>query len=263
MIHIPTFDKSLHENLEQAGFAVIPSFISPEQGNELQEFFFNNLSASNVDVPFFTTHWSNNNDYRKSVNSFVTNNVKPNLDKYFSDYKCLFGYYLFKKPSQAGGVFMHKDWTLIDEERFVGYTIWIPLVDITSKNGCFEVVPGSHLNSLPRGSNLPQEYPEVTEKDFKPLPVHAGDAIIFDHRLLHSSPPNLSDTDRLSVGLIIVPESAVPIHYFYQPETGETRKYEVGDDFLVKSFYDYKKLEPADYILNIITDSEKQAKSTL
>jgi hypothetical protein len=58
--------------------------------------------------------------------------------------------------------------------------------------------------------------------------------------------------------LSIVPKDAAVIHYFHKPETGETNRYEVGDDFLVKSFYDHAHKEPADYILKIIADQESK-----
>lgn len=256
MIGIGTVQDSVHTALERNGYAIIPSFISPKQITQLQDFFSETVNQSDVDVAFFTTHWSANKSYRQQVNDFVSGKLKPALDGHFVGYKCLFGYFLYKKPSADGGVYMHKDWTLIDEEEFVGYTLWIPLIDTTNENGCFQVVPGSHLNAEPRGSNIPQEYAGITEEDFTPIPARAGDAIIFDHRLLHASAPNRSGADRLSVGLIIVPEKASVIHYWHTPESGETKVFEVGDDFLVKSFYDYKKHEPSDYILNMINNSE-------
>ena len=257
MIRISAYDESVTKKMKEDGFAVVSRFFSPEQIVQLQDFFFETLSLSRVELPFFTTHWSSNAEYRKLINEAVIEKTKSTLDAHFDFYKCIFGYYLFKKPSEQGGVFMHKDWTLIDEEHFVGYTLWIPLVDTSIENGCFEVVPRSHQkNTQPRGSNISQDYPDTSPDDFRAVPVKAGDAIIFDHRLLHSSPPNLSETDRLAVGLSIVPKDAAVIHYFHKLETGETTRNEVGDDFLIKSFYDYAHKEPADYILKIIANQK-------
>ena len=257
MIRVTAYNEEVDISLQEKGFALIPSFLSPAQMAELQRFFTETLPSSGVDLPFFTTHWSSNEAYRKKVNDFVSGYIKSNLAQHFTGYKCLFGYFLFKKSSTQGGVYMHKDWTLIDEETFTGYTLWIPLVDTTHENGSLEVVPGSHLTDIKvRGSNISQDYPQVSEKDFRSLPVSAGDAIVFDHRLLHSSPPNFSQSDRLTVGLVIVPENAVSIHYFHLPDTGETKRFETGDDFLVKSFYDYQENKPNEYIMHLITTAE-------
>ena len=253
MVSITIKEHSIHEALEKDGYVVISSFISSKQIQSLGEFYAATVDQSGVSEPFYTTHWSSNADYRRKVNEFVQQELKENLNTYFGTNKCLLGYFLFKGPSSDGGVFMHKDWSLIDENEFVGYTLWIPLVDTTLKNGCFQVVPGSHVKDIkPRGSFIPQEYTDVKEENFMALPIRAGDVIVFDHRLLHASPPNRSNAERLSVGLIIVPECAKVIHYFQQPNTGAIEIFEAGDDFLVKSFYDYKGMESGDYIINII-----------
>ena len=257
MISISIIDDSVRMAMERDGYSVIPSFLSHYQIIQLTEFYYRTLESSGVSEAFFTTHWSSSIDYRKIVNNYVQQELKENLDEHFSGYKCLLGYFLYKKPSTAGGVFMHKDWTLIDEKKFAGYTIWIPLVDTSEENGCFQVVQGSHIKDFrPRGSFIQQEYADVNESDFKALPVLAGDAIIFDHRLLHASPPNRSDSDRLSVGLIVVPENATVIHYYQAPEKDEPEVFEAGNDFLVKSFYDYQKKESPDYIMQIIKQRE-------
>jgi len=54
---------------------------------------------------------------------------------------------------------VHQDMTLVDESKFSGINIWVPLVDLTEKNGVLQVLPGSHrIFPRYRGSTIPGIY---------------------------------------------------------------------------------------------------------
>lgn len=94
----------------------------------------------------------------------------------------------------------HKDWTIVDESRFNSYNLWIPLVDTNKNNGTLGLWPGSHLwNEQPRGFSIPDPYDQFTEKiipiGFEPI-LNAGEAILYNHKLLHFSRPNRTDQPR-------------------------------------------------------------------
>jgi len=242
VISVRISDNLVKIELEQKGYSILKGFASAEIVNQLLTFYYDTVGQSEVREGFFTTHWSSKYDYRIKVNRFVQKILLPELARGFSSFKCLLGYFLFKAPSSNNSVYMHQDWTLIDETRYTGYILWIPLIDTNIQNGCFHLVPGSHkVFTHPRGSNMPQKHHGISDKDFLPIPANAGDAIIFDQRLLHASPPNFSDKDRVAAGLIIVPSEADVIHYFYDEETGLTSMNTVNDSFLTDYFYDYEK----------------------
>jgi ectoine hydroxylase-related dioxygenase (phytanoyl-CoA dioxygenase family) len=244
--------------LNNEGYSVIPHFLQLGQTDLLKTFFYETLPQSEVNLPFFTTHWSNKKEYRQLVNDRVQGLLSANLSQHFTDFKCVFGYYLFKKPDSSSNVYMHQDWSLTDEIEYTAYILWIPLVDTDDKNGCFKVVPGSHLRfNNPRGTNIEPVHPGVTDADFKSIPIKAGDAIVFDIRLLHASAPNLSGTDRLATGLVILPEQAPVIHYYLNKEQNIATRYQAADTFLVDSYYDYRHLLPADYILSFVHPSNQ------
>jgi hypothetical protein len=90
-------------------------------------------------------------------------------------------------------------------------TLWLPMVDVDRDNGCLLVVPGSHrLGALPvrvhdplntqRNANQTLEIdglPAVLERHpAVPVPVAAGDALVFHTFLLHRSQPNRSAATR-------------------------------------------------------------------
>jgi ectoine hydroxylase-related dioxygenase (phytanoyl-CoA dioxygenase family) len=231
----------IRQSLEEDGYATISNFLSQEQITKAEDFFYSTYSESCLDVPFFTTHWSENKNYRLAINKFLQSMLVPLTNQYVQTYKPLLGYYLYKKPSANNLVYMHQDWSLVDENLYTGYIVWIPLVDTNENNGCFKLVKGSHKQFInPRGSGISQQYNEIKEENFTAIPLQKGSAVIFNQRLLHSSPPNLSGSDRLAVGLIIVPEKAPVVHYSFDNNNGKIRMQQMPDTFLLDYYYDYK-----------------------
>ena len=78
-------------------------------------------------------------------------------------------------------------------------TVWTTLDDCDEANGCLWVIPGSHKRGL-----LPH-HPEsglmtaTVEEQGIPLPMKAGDAVIFGSLLLHRSLPNTTDKTRVAM----------------------------------------------------------------
>jgi hypothetical protein len=241
------------QQLDEDGYTVLPSFLSPALMQELNQFFNETLPESQVQSDFFTTHWSPETGYRQKVNSLIQQRCLPLADRFFNNYKCIFGYFLYKKPASASGVGIHQDWSLIDEEKYRGFILWIPLTDTTLENGCFHLIPGSHkVYKNIRGSHIPQNLDNLSFNDFTPVALKAGDALVLDLRLMHSSPPNLTNYGRLATGMVIVPKQAQLLHYYYNNSTGKLELYKVKDTFLVDSFYDYQHRLKEDYILDFI-----------
>ena len=242
-----------NEQLLEDGFGIIPSFLPAPVINALSDFFDDTLVESKVDVGFFTTHWSPELTYRKKINDFVQQSCLPFLQGFFDNYKCGLGYFLYKQASAESEIGIHRDWTLIDESKFRGYIIWIPLTDTNVENGCFHLVPRSHLAcNEHRGSHIQPILNAELASNMIPVPIKAGSALVIDLRLLHYSPPNLSIAGRLAVGLLIVPTEAPLLHYYYDSKSRTTQIHKVDDNFLINSFYDYKHQLSDDYILSFI-----------
>lgn len=225
----------LQRDFRKNGFVVIPSFWN-RQTLEAASVFFAGLEQ--VDLSFYTSQWVNDAAYKKKVNNFL----KPMLDEaaanILNNFRSVYSYYLIKKQnSPESKVHIHQDWTLVDESRFWGINIWIPLVDITTENGSFCVVPYSHraIGNI-RGTNIDMPYgafgSQWEKSHTKPLYVKAGDAILFDHRLVHFSPPNISPKDRIAVGHVLVPEQAPLLHFSNKNGTYLCKV--VPDDFLIQ-----------------------------
>lgn len=246
---------SLKEDLDSNGYIVLPRFLSKDRIILLNRFFLETRNEAKVNLPFFTTHWSAEKAYREKVNTFVQQQLAKPLKRHFSGFKCILGYYLYKSSNAESKVGLHQDWSLTDEKNYRGLILWIPLVDTHVSNGCFMAIPGSHRYFIqPRGSFVPPINYDLESAHLVNLPVRAGDAVVFDQRLVHASPPNLSNKDRLAVGIVLLPETAPVIHYFYSQENKSIKAYRASDSFLVDSFYDYCHQQPYDYILSFLNE---------
>lgn len=92
--------------------------------------------------------------------------------------------------------------TMVDESmdtRLV--TVWIPLADVDSENGCLMFVPGSHrvADSVPWPIDV--EVREGLEARAVPQPAAMGDVIILHKHVAHASSPNNSIKPRWSFDL--------------------------------------------------------------
>ena len=133
-----------------------------------------------------------------------------------------------------------QDFTFVDEERFAGFNLWIPLEDTDLSNGCFYMVPGSHrlLRSY-RAASVPDtltKYNETLKRYMVPKPIKAGTGLLFDHRLFHYSPDNQSDRWRPAVQLVVIPAEAeaVLLQYDKDRDPGQLMVRRVNENFLTE-----------------------------
>jgi ectoine hydroxylase-related dioxygenase (phytanoyl-CoA dioxygenase family) len=114
------------------------------------------------------------------------------------------------KPPGGSTYPWHQDWSCCwraHTDRLV--TCFIYLDDADAGNGCLEVVPGSHVGkpTLPfrQGSRFEVDPAHVDASRVRPVPLAAGDMIVFDPYLLHYSDRNRT------------PEARRTIIYTYNP----------------------------------------------
>lgn len=130
--------------------------------------------------------------------------------------------FVAKAPGQPdGAVPLHQDWSFFDETLGTPVGVWCPLVDVDVENGCLEVVPGSHrVSAAPRPVRAPFAFaarePELRRR-LRTLPMRAGEALIFDPRLFHASPPNRSAAPRAAATAVMVP-AAAGLRYYHVPD---------------------------------------------
>lgn len=140
---------------------------------------------------------------RKSIHHFTFNTVKKSLDKYFKDYNSPISLLYSRNPDNEYLLEWHSDPSLIFNENIEPlYGIWCPLLDVNNEHGALKVIPGSHrlqnkLNFAYKTTNFNlDEKRKILEKFGVSFNLKAGEAIIFDARIIHGSDPNKSKVCR-------------------------------------------------------------------
>ena len=168
----------------------------------------------------------------------------PKLSTHFENAKPFVGSFVIKEPNPMGVVPVHQDWSFVeDEEQHCSVTCWVPLVDVNLENGALGIVRGSHnyFNSY-RPSPSPQVPSPISEHMFTIFPylklveMKAGEALIFDNRTFHGSPPNSSSAARIAFGIGFTQNDAKLSHYYLKPDGKKDTimKYDIDTSFFYK-----------------------------
>ncbi|MCY3723005.1 MAG: phytanoyl-CoA dioxygenase family protein [Candidatus Poribacteria bacterium] len=92
-----------------------------------------------------------------------------------------------------------------DTENDTHLTVWLPLVDVKSKNGPLQFLPGSHKSGLQTYHRVQDEAfavpvlpPTSSDTDIDTLEMKKGDLLVFNNLVFHRSLVNHSDSIRWS-----------------------------------------------------------------
>lgn len=237
----PLFQHTEHETqYADKGYIIYP-LLTPDEIEQLLN-VYQNLNSGLEGSTFYTSHSSGNVEYKEKVDAAIRAVLEPKLNDIFKDYRPVFAFYLVKTQGSET-LELHLDWQFVDERQYVGFNMWCPLVDVTKDNGAVFVLPGSHKQiKVLRGYNTPNpvhfvEQP-VNEKLFKTIDLKAGEAMIFDLRLLHGAWPNAMPQPRIAIGMAVIPQEAELLHFFADKELREETRVEVY------------RMQPQDYMHN-------------
>ena len=192
---LPVFaDKKLNDEFNKYGYVVV-KLLAGEEVGQLINFYLSNPNP--VKSAFHTTHFATDKDYKQKVHQAISAALAPPVKHLLPNYAAAFANFMVKEPGGNNPMPLHADWTYVDESQAVSIAIWMPLVDTTPENGQLGVIPFSqNLSHHIRGPRILQwEFPfneKLINTMGKLLPVKAGEAVIYNHRLLHFSPPNNS-----------------------------------------------------------------------
>lgn len=245
--HIP-----YEQNLQSEGYVVLPAFI-PEDLCDLL-ISLHNQNGHYDARPFSITNWGDDVNLRNQVYKAIVSALLPYAEKYIPDYRPVMGVFTVKQPGDNSAMLLHQDWSLVDETINRSVSIWVALCDMDHRNGNLQVAPRSHLYcNYPRGMNFGVPFESIRtlmhEKYLLDVPLRKGDAVVFDHRLIHASPPNLSDRVRLAAVLALIPKQATLVHYYRNPNN-EIELLELDDEaFRLMNYFDAPNKPPHQVVL--------------
>lgn len=135
----------------------------------------------------------------------------------FVDYSPVVSTFVVKVPGPDSAMKLHHEPTFV-APPIRTFNIWIPLVDVTREldNGILQLIPGTEkLDYGHVGFNTPvafRPFERFLSDHLVGLDVRAGDAVIYDTRMLHASTPNRSDRHRPAIAAALAPTEAPLIH---------------------------------------------------
>ena len=189
---------------------------------------------------FDSTILSRDVGLRHAVDAAIRAVVVPRLHALLKDHRIAVCTFAIKRAGSADGeVPLHQDWSFVDERQHASLGLWCPLADVDLQNGCLQVVKGSHAaDHPPRAACSPFLYPGLVAtlraRYLTDLPMRAGQAVLFDNRLFHCSPPNCSDADRIAATAVLLPAQA-RLRYYHMPDRLAPHEVEVFE--VEESFY--------------------------
>ena len=232
-------DARIQSEFERDGYVVV-DLIDRRQIDELNAFYRGLQHAATPTGGFQVSLDNESPDFVRTVSERLIETVRASVDRHFEHYRIFTASFVTKAMDPMGVVPPHQDWTFVDEAEFWSATIWCPLVDVDMDNGALGVIRGSHrLYDHVRPSPSPQYAPPFKDclasifPYVKVLALTAGQALVFDNRTLHASPPNTTATTRVAFGIGITHEDATIRHYYLLPgqQTPLMEGYEVQPDF--------------------------------
>jgi ectoine hydroxylase-related dioxygenase (phytanoyl-CoA dioxygenase family) len=233
-------DDTLQQQFNDNGFVIVRSFLEMKNVENILQFIKEKGVKTDV-----KSMYSNLEELDKAaaheVESFLCDEYKVGLSKYFKNYKIAGSSFLFKGPSKDSASYLHQDWNIIDENQYQAAVIWVPLEPVNDENGCLVVVPGSHKwQPTIRSSNIDSihlKYSQRLEPYIQSVPAQPGDAIIYGLNTFHGSKPNFSKSTRKSAVVSISDENAVPLHYFKDEASQKVFEVNGDNEFMYKMFF--------------------------
>jgi len=239
-------DAGQQTSFEEVGY-VVEDFLDRNERAELLDLFDRtvrrerNTYAFFQSLKYYISIFDTDTAKRKEVDRAVKAIFKDKIERLMRDYRILLCNFMAKPPGGVGEIQVHQDFTFVDEDRFVGFNLWVPLEDTDLRNGCFYMIPGSNklLRSY-RAASITESltrYNETLKRYMTPKPIKAGTGIVFDHRLFHYSPENQSDRWRPAVQLVLIPKEAQAILLRHDPKNDPAHLlvHGIDEDYLTEN----------------------------
>ncbi|MBP6731228.1 MAG: phytanoyl-CoA dioxygenase family protein [Chitinophagales bacterium] len=224
----------LQQDFEENGYVVVP-LLDLTEVELLQKIFNKHLGGHAIDS-FTSTNIINSKEWRIQVADEIKQILDSKLNAVFENTKFWNPAFLIKPTGQNTEFKLHQDWTFVDESNYFSGNIWIPLADTNEANGTICVIPKSHYKHVKtlRSHTIPEIFrgrEDVIKHLSIPVNLKAGEAIIFQHSLVHYSPSNTTDKVRVAVSCGFNSRGATLLNYYKNSDT-EVTLYAMPDNFV-------------------------------
>ena len=247
-------NQELQQRIEESGYVTIP-FLNHEQVENL--FALYQESAQDASG-FHCTMFNPDKDYRRSVDAQIKGSISDKLTELIEGANMLYANFLVKEPGEESNFFVHQDWTYVDESKSSSWAIWIPLIDTDLSNGALHLVPSSHrMKNHFRGPGIADAldglHDIIRSEHGIAVNLKAGEAVIWDHRVVHYSPANLSKDRRVAATVILTPRGEKVIHCRATSNPLEVDIFDVNTEFYMN--YEIDGIPASKPVKRFIIDS--------
>ena len=220
-------DPVQQEEFDRRGFTVVRLLDGPELSevrarvDEVRRSATGSSCSAVLDQSFCTP----DGNYRRRAHAIASEAIGDRLLGLLDRYRLLGSGVMTKLPG-AGPMGIHRDRDILSNQTLVAVNAWCPLIDVDEMDGNLAMLPGSHRLPNVETDGVPRFY-EPYGDALRPLcvsvPLSAGEAILFDNRLLHWSWPNRSEGDRPVLRAVAVPKDSRVVYYRLDAASGGTR----------------------------------------
>ena len=226
-------DHILNQQLSRDGYVVLP-FLTDDEVIRLKDFYYR-YHPSRLEGMYATAHVSDI-DMRIEMNNYIKEIFSRAIEDTLIHIEALGGSFIAKGKGENGTLKPHQDWNIVDEDLYRSFNIWVPLVDLKADNGAICIMSGSHLwiKSF-RSANIHSVYQPVEDELWgmmSKMYMKAGEALIYDHRLIHASEENKTDEIRLAAVFGVIPEGA-DMMYYHRKDANTVEVYESNKEFFL------------------------------
>lgn len=229
----------IEEKFVKYGYTIIRNLINEDEVEELRQVYEQNR-MDNANKSFYVSHWIEGGDTKANIDLGVQKVLVPAAQKYLNDYVPVFAAMSVKHPKPDSAMHLHQDWAHVDETKFRSINMWVALDETNDKNGAICLLKGSHrLFDYTRGVSIPDTFRHIpTEKLHKYLTdiyLGPGDAVAWDHRVVHGSNTNFTNKMRLAAVVNMRPADAQFLLYYIKPQTEikDVEVYAPDHDFFI------------------------------
>jgi hypothetical protein len=245
------FDASRQEEVFKNGYTAV-RLLSAEEASALAESIVqlrhegDFATRNQRGMSFHASLLDSDLEYKRRVSALVAEWFAPRIAAILDGYRITTSGVLAKPPG-GGELGVHRDWTMTSSVDDICLSVWCPLVDVEESNGVLRFVAGSHR--LVRNIEAPhvpfyfQPFIDELKELATPVPVAAGQALIFDTTIVHWSGTNTTGTLRPVAAALCVPQDARMVFHRLDHASGGARFEQLdmeGDAYLdydAKGFY--------------------------
>ena len=212
------YDDKLQAKFEKYGYVILENFLSIDEVEYLKT-IYNKTKNVVEDKEFFISQWSDKMDLKFEINDAIQSVFVKKADQFLNNYTPVFGVFAVKHPGKNSAMYLHADWSHVDESKYRTVNVWSPLLDVSNHNGSVCLIKGSNrFFDAIRGASIPDAFESIEKAKLEPyltdVEINAGDVIMWDHSIVHGSRVNQSKETRVAGVLNMRPKDSTFYLYY-------------------------------------------------